>query len=166
LKENGINIKESELGIKFEELTKTIFCKLGLSVDEKLRKKLNTSKDKIDIIISLNNNDLIIIECKTIKESGYNKFSAVSRQMKSYSSLAERNNYKVVKSLLIAPDFSDDFINECGLDYEINLSLVKASTLINILDGFKISKHKQFPYNLLMKDVLIQEDRILKAIDK
>jgi len=34
------------------------------------------------------------------------------------------------------------------------------------LDGFRNSKHKQFPYNLLMRDVLIQEERILKAIDK
>lgn len=166
LKENNITIKESELGIKFEELTKTIFNKLGLEVDEKLRKKLNTTKDKIDIVINLGNNEIMIIECKTVKENGYNKFSSVSRQMKSYSTLVELNNYKVVKTLLIAPDFSDDFINECGLDYEINLSLIKASTLINILDGFKTCKHKQLPHNLLMKDVLIQEERILKAICK
>jgi len=166
LKENGIVIKESDLGIKFEDLTKIIFNKLGFNVDEKIRKQLNTANDKIDIVINLGNNELIILECKTSKESGYNKFSSVSRQMKSYFRLAELNNYKVVKSLLIAADFSDDFINECGLDYEINLSLIKASTLINILVAFKISKHKQFPHNLLMKDVLIQEDRILKAIVK
>ena len=166
LKDNGILIKESELGIKFEDLTKIIFKRLGFNVDEKLRKKLNTSKDKIDIVLNLGNNDLIIIECKTIKESGYNKFSSVSRQIKSYTKLAERKEYKVVKALLIAPDFSDDFINDCGLDYEINLSLIKASTLLNILDGFKKTKHKQFPHNLLLKDVLIQEERILKAIGK
>ncbi|MDD3321306.1 MAG: hypothetical protein PHS59_07670 [Paludibacter sp.] len=166
LKENGIVIKESELGIKFEDLTKTIFTKLGFNVDEKLRKKLNTANDKIDILINLGNNELILVECKTVKESGFNKFSSVSRQMKSYFKLIEHNNFKVSKSLLIAPEFSDDFINECGLDYEINLSLIKASTLINILSGFKNSKHKQFPLNLLMKDVLIQEERILKAICK
>lgn len=28
------------------------------------------------------------------------------------------------------------------------------------------SKHKQFPHNLLMRDVLIQEERVLKAIEK
>ena len=166
LKENRIIIKESKLGVKFEELTKTIFSKLGFNIDEKLRKKLNTSKDKIDIVINLDNNDLILIECKTVKESGYNKFSSVSRQLKAYSSLATKNNYKVIKSLLIAPDFSDNFIKDCGLDYELNLSLITASTLVNILDGFKNSKHKQFPYNLLMRDVLIQEDRVIKAIGK
>ncbi len=166
LKENRIIIKESELGSKFEELTKTIFSKLGLNVDEKLRKQLNTNKDKIDIVIIIGNDELIIIECKTIKESGYNKFSSVSRQLKAYSNLATKNNFKVIKSLLVAPDFSDDFIMDCGLDYEINLSLITASTLLNILDGFKNSKLKQFPFNLLMKDVVIQEDRVLKAIGK
>lgn len=166
LKENNIVIKEAELGIKFEELTKTIFGKLGFNVDEKLRKKLNTAKDKIDILLNLDNNDLILVECKTIKESGYNKFSAVSRQLKSYSALAIKNNYKVIKSLLVAPDFSDDFIKDCGLDYELNLSLITASSLIKILDGFKNSKLKQFPHNLLMRDVLIQEERVLKAIGK
>ena len=72
----------------------------------------------------------------------------------------------MIKSLLVAPDFSDDFIKECGLDYELNLSLITSATLINILDEFKASKLKLFPYNLLMRDVLIQEDRVIKAIGK
>lgn len=166
LKENGIIIKESELGLKFEEITKSIFEKLGFNVDETLKKKLNTTKNKIDIILNLGNDEVIIIECKTVKESGYNKFSAVSRQIKSYVDLAKGNGYTVVKSLLVAPDFSDDFINECDLEFEINLSLITAGSLINILEGFKNSKHKQFPYQLLLKDVLIKEERILKAISK
>lgn len=166
LKENGIIIKESELGLKFEEVTKAIFEKLGFNVDEKLKNKLNTAKDKIDIILNLGNNEVIIIECKTVKESGYNKFSSVSRQIKSYVELAKKNELTIVKSLLIAPDFSDDFINECDLEFEINLSLITATSLVNILDGFRNSKHKQFPYQLLLKDVLIKEERILKAISK
>lgn len=166
LKECGLIVKEAELGMKFEELTKKIFELLGFSVNEELRKKLNTNKDLIDIVLDLGNNDLILIECKTVKESGYNKFSAVSRQLKSYTSLAKHNNYKVIKSLLVAPDFSDDFIKECGLEYELNLSLITASTLLKILGAFKTSKHKQFPHNLLMRDVLIQEDRVLKSIGK
>ena len=166
LKENGIRVKESELGIKFEDLTKTIFTKLGFNVDEKLRKSLNSKKDKIDIVINLDNAELILIECKTIKESGYNRFSSVSRQLKAYIELSKHNDYKVIKSLLVAPDFSDDFVKDCGLDYDLNLSLIRASSLTKILDGFRNSKHKQFPYNLLMRDVLIQEERILKAIDK
>jgi hypothetical protein len=166
LKENGIIIKEAELGLKFEELTKSIFTKLGFVVDEKLRKSLNTTKDQIDIVLRLTDDELIIIECKSVKESGYNKFSSVSRQLKAYVSLAQSKNYKVVKSLLVSPDFSDDFVKECGLEYELNLSLLTASGLVKILDGFKKSRHKQLPYTLLMKDVLIQEDRILKAIEK
>ena len=166
LKENGIRVKESDLGVKFEELTKTIFSKLGFTVDEKLRKTINTKRDKIDILINLGNNDLILVECKTLKESGYNKFSSVSRQLKAYIALAKSNDYKVIKSLLVAPEFSDDFVKDCGLDYELNLSLIPASSLVHILDGFKNSKHKKFPHNLLMRDVLIQEDRVLKAIVK
>ncbi len=107
-----------------------------------------------------------MIECKTIKESGYNKFSSVSRQLKAYADLAKIKDFKVIKSLLVAPDFSDDFVKDCGLEYELNLSLITASALVNILDGFKKSKLKQLPHNLFMRDVLIQEDRILKAIDK
>lgn len=167
LKENGIIIKEASLGIKFEDLTKSIFSQLGFNVDENLKKELNTKKDQIDILLNLGNNDLILIECKTIKESGYNKFSSVSRQMKSYTGLAKAKDCKIIKSLLIAPDFSDDFINETELEYDLNLSLITASSLLKILEGFKNSKkHKQFPYKLLMRDVLIKEDRIIKAMGK
>ena len=166
LKENGIAVKESELGILFEDLTKKIFTKLGFTVDEKLRKKINTAKDKIDIVLTVSETEIILVECKSVKESGYNKFSSVSRQLKSYMSLAEKNELKVIKSLLIAPEFSDDFIKDCGLDYELNLSLITATSLSKILDGFKTSKHKSLPHNLLMRDVLIQEDRIIKAIGK
>lgn len=167
LKDNGIRIKESELGVKFEELTKNIFEQLGFNVNEQLRQEINTKKDKIDILLSLDNNDLFIVECKTIKESGYNKFSSISRQVGSYFKLAEEKGYRVSKILIIAPEFSNDFVTDCELDSELNLSLLTASSLMRILDGFKKSKkHKQFPYKLLMRDVLIQEDRIIKAIEK
>jgi hypothetical protein len=166
LKENGIIIKEAELGLKFEDVTKSVFEKLGFNVDEDLKKKLNTAKNKIDLVLNLGDDGLIIIECKTVKESGYNKFSSVTRQMKSYINLATGNGYNVVKSLLVAPDFSDDFVHDCDYDYELNLSLITASSLLKILEAFKISKHKQFPYQLLMKDVLIKEDRIIKVINK
>ncbi len=166
LKENGLIIKETDIGIKFEEITKKIFNKLGFTVDEKLRKELNNPKNKIDIILNLNHNELIIIECKTIKEPGFNKFSSVSRQIKSYIDLAKSKNYHVIKSLLIAPEFSEDFEKECREEFELNLSLIAAESLVNILNGFKNTKLKQLPYQLLMKDVLIKEDWILKAINK
>lgn len=166
LKENGIEIKEADLGLKFEELTKNIFVKLGFNVDDELKNHLNSNKDKIDIILNMGHKEVILVECKTIKESGFNKFSAVSRQLKSYATRAKLNDYRVIKSLLVCPEFSDEFIRECGLEYELNLSLINASSLQRILDGFKISKHKKFPHNLLMRDVLIQEEIVLKAIGK
>lgn len=166
LKENGIRLREGELGIKFEQLTKMIFTKLGFHVDEKLCKKLNTRKDKIDILLNLGNNELILVECKTVKESGYNKFSTVLRQLKAYINLVKINDYKVIKTLLIAPEFSDDFVSDTELETELNLSLITTASLFNILNGFKESKHKKFPHVLLMRDVLIKEDRIIKAIQK
>lgn len=166
LRENGISLKESELGLKFEDVTKTIFTKLGFNVDDVLKKRLNNAKNKIDLVLNLGDDDVIIVECKTVKESGYNKFSSVSRQLKSYVDLAKNNGLNVVKSLLVAPEFSDEFVNDCDLEFEINLSLITAGSMGNILEGFKKSNHKQFPHQLLMKDVLIKEDRIIKAISK
>ena len=166
LKENDIIIKEADLGSKFESLTGKIFNKLGFNVDSTLLKGLNTKKDKIDLLINLGNQELIIIECKTSKDGNYNKFSSVSRQIKSYQQLAEKNGFRVIKSLLVAGEFSDDFVSECEIDYDLNLSLITAPTLIGILNGFKKLKKESLPYKLLLRDVLINEDRILKAISR
>ncbi|WP_405266556.1 hypothetical protein [Cellulophaga sp. Ld12] len=165
LKENGISIKESELGLKFEELTKVIFKGLGFNVDEKFKNQLNTQKDMMDILLNLNNNEIIIIECKTIKERGYNKFSTVSRQLKSYQNLALKNDLRIIKILLVAPEFSDDFIYDCEMDTEMNLSLLTATTLSNIFTAYKNSKFKEFPH-VLFRDIVINEERILKALSK
>jgi hypothetical protein len=91
IKDRGLKIKEAELGLIFEELTKQLFQELGFNVDEDLRKTLNTAKDKIDILINLGEKNLILVECKTSKDQGYNKFSAVSRQMISYKKVATTN---------------------------------------------------------------------------
>jgi hypothetical protein len=64
LKENGILVKESELGLKFESITKKIFEQLGFFVDEDLKRKLNTTKNKIDLVLNLGKDDVIIVECK------------------------------------------------------------------------------------------------------
>lgn len=165
LKNNGISIKESELGLKFEELTKTIFIKLGFNVDEVLKKSINTKKDQIDILLSVADREVLIVECKTSKERGYNKFSAVSRQLKSYQKLAESSDLRVVKTLLVAPEFSDDFITDCEMDMEMNLSLITASSLIKIFEEFKVSKHTTLPY-ILFRDIVINEERIIKALKK
>lgn len=165
LKENGIQIRESELGVKFEELTKIIFKGLGFNVDEKFRQELNTQKDLMDILINLGNNEVIIVECKTSKESGYNKFSTVSRQLKSYQNMALKNNLRIVKILLVAPEFSDDFVTDCEMDVDMNLSLLTASTLLAIYEAFKNSKYMTFPH-VLFRDVVISQERIVKALSK
>lgn len=144
LKENGILIKESELGLKFEDLTKVIFSKLGFNVDEKFKKQINTKKDMIDILLNMENKEVIIVECKTSKERGYNKFSSVSRQLKSYQNLALKNDLRILKILLVVPEFSDDFVTDCEMDIEMDLSLITASTLTKIFEAFKNSKHKVF----------------------
>lgn len=165
LKENGILVKESVLGLKFEELTKIIFKSLGFNVDDNLKNQLNTQKDMIDILLNLGNNEIIIVECKTVKEKGYNKFSTVSRQLKSYQNLAHKNNFRIVKILLVAPEFSDDFVYDCEMDTEMNLSLLTASTLLKIFETFKASKYQVFPH-ILFRDIMINEERIIKALNK
>ena len=119
----------------------------------------------MDIVLNLGNDEIIIVECKTSKERGYNKFSSVSRQLKAYQKLVETNDLRIAKILLVAPEFSDDFVTDCEMDTEMNLSLVTASTLRKINDAFKDSKYDSFPH-VLFRDIVLNEDRILKAISK
>lgn len=164
LKNNNIEMSTAEFGIKYEELAKIMFKELGFNVDDTLRAEINSSKDKIDILLNLGKDEVIIVECKTSKSTSYNKFSAVSRQIKSYHNNATKEGYRVVKTLLVAPDFSEEFIYDCELEYDLNLSLIKSEVLFNIWDGFKEAKHQIFPVNLLMRDVLTDDNKILKAL--
>ena len=166
LKTNNIEIKESELGMQYEELTKQIFINLKLDVDEKLRGKLNTAKDKLDILINLGDQEVIIVECKTKKDKKFSTYSSASRQIKAYKSLAENNAYRVVKTFIVAPSFTDDFVNECGLDYDLNLSLITSEALIEIHSAFQDSKLDEFPYKILLRDVLIDSSRVVRSITK
>ena len=166
LKENGISISESELGSTFEEVTKYILTNLGLEVDEKLRKKLNTEKDKMDILIRTGEESVVLIECKTVKENGYNKFSSISRQVKSYKTLLERNNIHVDKILIVAPDFSEDFVADCGDEFTLPITLLKASTLANIYNTVKATGTNRFTLQMISRDILVQEDRIIRALKK
>ena len=166
LSANNIDIREAELGLQYELLTKTIFEKLKLNVDDELKKRLNTSKDKIDLVVDLGNDEVIIIECKTKKDKKFNTYSSASRQIKAYKELAEKNDLRVIKTFIVAPDFSDDFINECGLDYDLNLSLITSHALVKIYEAFQDSKLKEFPYKILLRDVLIDSDRVVRSITK
>lgn len=165
LKANGIAIREADLGIRFEKITIDILVTLGFDVDESLKKQINTKKNMIDILINLGDNNTMIIECKTSKDN-YSKFSSVSRQIKAYKQLVQAAGYSVIKTLLIAPNFTDDFINDCRDDFELNLSLVEASTLSNIVSAFKSSGLQKINKNLFMRDVLIQEEIVLKGLKR
>ena len=51
------------------------------------------------------------------------------------------------------------------MNVELNLSLITASSLLKIYNSFKESSYKEFPH-VLFRDVLINEDRIVKALSK
>lgn len=164
LKTNNINIATPEIGLKYEEVAKIIFRELGFNVNDELKAQINSSKDKIDILIQIDEKEVIIVECKTAKSTKYNKFSACSRQIKSYQNHLERHGYRVIKTLLVAPDFTPDFVEDCDLDIDLNLSLITSETLYNIWNGFKHAPQQVFPTNLLMRDALISDQKILKAL--
>ena len=166
LKERGIAISEADLGSTFEDVTKYIFEKLGLDVDEKLRKKLNTEKDKMDILLRTGENSVVLVECKTIKERGYNQFSSISRQVRAYKSLLEKNNFHVDKILIVAPDFSDDFVADCGDEFSLPITLLKAGSLVSIYYAVKEAGTNRFTLQMLSRDILVQEDRIIRALNK
>ena len=166
LKEKGLDIKESELGLIYEEITKEIFIGLGLKIDEKLKNKINTARAKIDILINLGGQDVIIVECKTVKDKDYNKYAAVSRQLKTYVSLCKKNGYSVNQVVLVSNDFSEDFISECEYDYELDISLLTSSDLSQILEGFKECTMKEFPVRLITKGGALNGERIVKALNR
>jgi hypothetical protein len=160
----GIDIREAELGCKFEEITRTIFEELGLQVDEERRKEINTAKDKIDIILSLGAEDLILCEVKSFKNGDYAKYSSTSRQVKSYVTRCESQGFRVGQVLIVAPTFSEDFIEAAALDADVNISLLEADGLLKILEAYRAKKKPNFSARLLTKGGLLKADLIAKAL--
>ena len=164
LKEVGADVLEGDIGVKFEEVTKAIFEILELNIDEDLRKSLNTAKDKADIIISLSDNDIIIGEAKTCKNGDFAKYSTTSRQVKAYVTRAENQGKRVAQVLIIAPSFSDDFIESAEMDTEVNISLLESYGLKLILDAFKSKRNPKFSPKLLTKGGLLKAELIAKNL--
>lgn len=164
LREFGAEVAEADIGVKFEEVTKAIFELLDLNIDEDVRKEINTSKDKADIIISLSDDDIIIGEAKTCKSGDFAKYSSTSRQVKAYVTRAESLGKRVAQVLIIAPSFSDDFIESAEMDTEINISLLEAKGLKLILDAFKSKRNPRFSPKLLTKGGLLKAELIAKTI--
>lgn len=166
LKEKGLVVKESELGSLYEELTKDIFNKLGFNVDEKLRKEFNTSRAKMDILLNIGGKDLIIVECKSVKDKDYNKYTAVSRQLKSYQNACKKKGYHVSQVVIVSNEFTDEFISECEYDYELSISLITSNGLVKILEGLKESTLAELPVRLLLKDGVLNADRIVNVLNR
>lgn len=164
LRTAGIEIVESEIGLKFEEATKAILGGLGLTVDEELRKEINTSKDKVDIILSISDDDIIVAEAKTSKSNDFAKYSSTSRQVKAYANRCENFGKRVAQVLIVAPRFSDDFIISAEMDPEINISLLTASGLKLIYEAFKVKKRATFSPKLLSKGGLLKAELIAKSL--
>jgi hypothetical protein len=166
LRERGLVVKESELGALYEKLTKDLFKKLGFNVDEKLRRELNISRAKMDILLNLGGKDLIIVECKSVKDKDYNKYTAVSRQLKSYQNACKKKGYHVSQVVIVSNEFTDDFINECEYDYELSISLITSEGLVKIFEGLKESTLTELPVRLLLKDGMLNADRIVKVLNR
>lgn len=164
LKDVGIEIAEADIGIKFEEVTKAIFEQLGLDVDEDLRRSINTAKDKADVLISLSGDDVIVGEAKTCKNGDFAKYSSTSRQVKAYASRCENAGKRVAQVLIVAPTFSEDFVESAEMDTEVNISLLEASGLKQILDAFKSRRNPKFSAKLFTKGGLLKTDLIAKNI--
>lgn len=69
------------------------------------------------------------------------------------------------KSFTFVPEFSDDFITDCEMDTDINLSLINGSSPFRIFDASKTSKCEKFPH-VLFKEIVINENRIFKTEKK
>lgn len=164
LKLAGIEISEADIGVKFEEITKEILESLLLVVDEDLRKSINTAKDKADIIISLSDDDVIIGEAKTCKNGDFAKYSTTSRQVKAYVNRCENQGKRVAQVLIIAPSFSNDFVESAEMDTEVNISLLEAVGLKLIYDAFKARRNPKFSAKLLTKGGLLKAELIAKNI--
>lgn len=160
----GIDIKEAELGCKFEEVTRTIFEELGLHVDEERRKEINSAKDQIDIILSLGLEDIVVCEVKSFKNGDYFKYSATSRQVKSYVARCEAAGYRVGQVLIVAPSFSADFIEAAEMDADVNVSLLEAQGLMDIREAYLAKKKPNFSVRLLTKGGLLKTELIVKTL--
>lgn len=164
LKQKNIEIAEAEIGVKFEEVTKAILEELGFDIDEDLRRSINTTKDKADILISLSDDDVIIGEAKTCKNGDFAKYSTTSRQVKAYVNRCEAAGKRVSQVLIIAPTFSADFIESAELDTEVNISLLEADGLKKIYEAFRSRRKPNFSAKLLTKGGLLKADLIAKRI--
>ena len=66
--------------------------------------------------------------------------------------------------LIVAPTFSDDFVESAEMDTEVNISLLEADGLKKILDAYKARRNPKFSAKLFTKGGLLKADLIAKNI--
>ena len=80
-------------------------------------------------------------------------------------SSAEKNNLHVEKIIIVAPDFSEDFVADCGDEFSLPITLLKAGSLAAIYHTVKETGTNRFTFQMLSRDILVQEDRIIRALN-
>lgn len=71
-----------------------------------------------------------------------------------------------MKIFIVVLEFIDEFINDCIFDYELNFLLIIVDILIEIYNVFKEFGYKLLLIFLLMRDVLIDKERVFKFLEK
>ena len=107
---------------------------------------------------------IITNEAKTCKDGDFAKYSSTSRQVKSYVNRCENAGKRVAQVLIIAPSFSNDFINNAEMDTEVNISLLEANGLKKIYDAFNSRRNPRFSERLFTKGGLLKAELIAKNI--
>ena len=114
--------------------------------------------------VECSEDDVIVGEAKTCKNGDFAKYSTTSRQVKAYVNRCEQAGKRVAQVLIVAPTFSDDFVESAEMDTEVNISLLEADGLKRILDAYKARRNPKFSAKLFTKGGLLKADLIAKNI--
>ena len=90
----------------------------------------------------------------------------MKRQLAAYEKLCVDRGLHVRHVLLVANEFSEDFVGEAEYDEELSLSLLTSSGLARVVAGYADSDRAQFPIKLLLKAGLLNADRIATVLTR
>ena len=68
--------------------------------------------------------------------------------------------------VIVSNEFTADFISECEYEYELSIPLITSEGLVKILEGLKESTLTKLPVRLLLKDGILNADRIVKVLSR
>jgi hypothetical protein len=81
------------------------------------------------VVVQLATAEVLLFEVKSDKKSVYSSYASVSRQIESYKKQLQSAGFQVARSVIVAPDFSDEFIRNAEQDIDLDLLLLPASEL-------------------------------------